>query len=49
VEFIDPQVSNYQNDLYENVRARTSVYNIEVEDFHTYYVGELGLWVHNQN
>jgi hypothetical protein len=26
---------------------RTTVYNIEVEDFHTYFVGELGLWVHN--
>ena len=25
------------------------VYNIEVEDFHTYYVGELGLWVHNKS
>ena len=25
------------------------VYNLEVEDFHTYYVGEHGLWVHNQN
>lgn len=25
----------------------TRVYNLEVEDFHTYYVGELGLWVHN--
>ena len=23
------------------------VYNFEVEDFHTYYVGEYGLWVHN--
>ena len=23
------------------------VYNFEVEDFHTYYVGEAGLWVHN--
>jgi hypothetical protein len=23
------------------------VYNLEVEDFHTYYVGELGIWVHN--
>ncbi|WP_374339574.1 polymorphic toxin-type HINT domain-containing protein, partial [Leeia sp.] len=23
------------------------VYNIEVEDFHTYHVGELGVWVHN--
>lgn len=25
------------------------VYNLEVEDFHTYYVGEYGVWVHNQN
>lgn len=23
------------------------VYNIEVEDFHTYYVGHAGIWVHN--
>jgi hypothetical protein len=25
-----------------------TVYNIEVEDFHTYYVGH-GVWVHNVN
>ena len=25
------------------------VYNIEVEDHQTYFVGELGVWVHNQN
>ncbi|MDH3460875.1 MAG: polymorphic toxin-type HINT domain-containing protein, partial [Burkholderiaceae bacterium] len=25
------------------------VYNLEVEDTHTYYVGELGVWVHNTN
>lgn len=25
------------------------VYNLEVEDFHTYYVGEHGVWVHNEN
>jgi transcription-repair coupling factor (superfamily II helicase) len=23
------------------------VYNIEVEEFHTYFVGEAGIWVHN--
>jgi len=23
------------------------VYNIEVEDYHTYYVGNIGIWVHN--
>ncbi|MBQ8141752.1 MAG: hypothetical protein IJ194_01170 [Bacilli bacterium] len=22
-------------------------YNIEVEDFHTYFVSSLGIWVHN--
>ena len=25
-----------------------TVYNVEVEDFHTYYAGALGAWVHNQ-
>lgn len=28
---------------------KARVYNIEVEDFHTYYVGEVGVWVHNKN
>lgn len=27
----------------------TTVYNLEIEDFHTYYVGEAGVWVHNKN
>jgi len=27
--------------------VRTTVYNVEVEDFHTYFVGEGGVWVHN--
>lgn len=26
-----------------------TVYNIEVKGFHTYHVGELGVWVHNAN
>jgi len=26
-----------------------NVYNFEVEGFHTYYIGELGVWVHNTN
>ena len=25
------------------------VYNFEVEDFHTYFVGEAGVWVHDAN
>lgn len=28
--------------------AQTTVYNFEVEDFHTYFVGQNGLWVHNE-
>ena len=27
----------------------TTVYNFQVEDFHTYYVGDNGVWVHNSN
>jgi hypothetical protein len=26
---------------------RRQVFNLEVEDFHTYFVGEAGVWVHN--
>lgn len=26
---------------------RCAVYNLEVEDYHTYFVGEHGIWVHN--
>ncbi len=25
------------------------VYNFEVDEFHTYHVGEIGVWVHNAN
>ena len=28
---------------------RCTVYNLEVEEFHTYYVGTNGVWVHNTN
>lgn len=28
-------------------KGLATVYNLEVEDFHTYYVGEEGMWVHN--
>ena len=26
-----------------------TVYNFEVQDFHTYHIGELGIWVHNHD
>jgi hypothetical protein len=32
----------------ENI-LRCSVFNMEVEEFHTYYVGTSGVWVHNTN
>lgn len=31
------------------VYLKLPVYNLEVEDFHTYYVGKHGVWVHNAN
>ena len=34
---------------YNSTIAELFVYNIEVEDFHTYYVDHFGLWVHNTN
>jgi hypothetical protein len=35
----------YSSDTNKYFRRR--VYNIEVEDFHTFYVGAQGVWVHN--
>ncbi len=35
--------------MYPESKLRQTVYNFEVEDFHTYYVGEMGVWVHNTN
>ena len=32
----------------EVVDIPEKVYNFQVEDFHTYYVGENGIWVHNK-
>lgn len=29
-------------------RYTATVYNLEVEDWHTYFVGEAGLWIHHQ-
>jgi len=32
-----------------DLEVRKTTYNIEVEEFHTFFVGELRTWVHNQN
>ena len=34
----------FHEQLHEEKRT---VYNFQVEDYHTYYVGENGIWVHN--
>ena len=39
-------VENFDVELTEEP---VKVYNFQVEDFHTYYVGENGVWVHNSS
>lgn len=31
----------------EKLAETDTVYNFEVQDFHTYHIGEIGVWVHN--
>ncbi|MBC7750945.1 MAG: hypothetical protein H7Z73_04385 [Candidatus Saccharibacteria bacterium] len=40
---IETVESSKVNPLYAN----DYVYNIEVEDYHTYFIGKLGLWIHD--
>jgi hypothetical protein len=48
-EITDRNVENaYASDL-EGGFCKQRVYNLEVEDYHTYYVGKLGVWVHNKS
>lgn len=45
----NPPIPNgLRRDGAEN-RGFLEVPNIEVQDNHTYYVGQLGMWVHNKN
>jgi hypothetical protein len=41
IPYNDPQFGTFPKELYLHL----PVYNLEVEDFHTYYVGEHGIWV----
>ena len=48
-ELLDPNknillVENFDVELTEEP---VKVYNFEVDEFHTYHVGEIGVWVHN--
>lgn len=52
--FDEPEAPFRGDDLYDiyvsdDPLFKARVYNLEVEDFHTYYVGEFGVWVHNRN
>lgn len=33
----------------EECEVSTTVYNFQVDDYHTYFVGESMVWVHNKN
>jgi hypothetical protein len=44
-KFHDPRFYTFPDELF----LKLPVYNLEVEDFHTYYVGKHGVWVHNAN
>ena len=39
----------YEKVLNTQTKFEVPVYNLEVEDFHTYFIGIDGLWVHNDN
>lgn len=43
----DGEVLFVENYTVELTKDLITVYNFQVEDFHTYYVGECGVWVHN--
>jgi VCBS repeat-containing protein len=55
LEFTGEHIHYYDQSVPVNYRKRpehrftTTVYNIEVEDFHTYFVTKDGIWVHNKN
>ena len=37
-----------QDKYVEDVLEQVTVYNLEVDEFHTYFVGRSGIWVHNK-
>lgn len=43
----DGRVLTVENITFETAEAPVKVYNFQVEDFHTYHVGENGVLVHN--
>ena len=46
---VNSRVYAEEDASFEDNPLKVPVWNLEVEDFHTYYVGKDGLWVHNKN
>jgi len=49
---LNPNEACYEGDPPGTVKSswyRSTVYNMEVEDYHTYFVDTLGVWVYNTN
>ncbi|MFM2450244.1 MAG: hypothetical protein RIS44_2694 [Pseudomonadota bacterium] len=49
VHLVNPEQASERGSLQLGKPFITPVYNFEVEDFHTYYVGDSAVWVHNTN
>ncbi|MDR2261121.1 MAG: HINT domain-containing protein [Azoarcus sp.] len=45
--FFGPEYEHLLFGKVEFNEERSTVYNLEVDEFHTYYVGKFGVWVHN--
>ena len=48
---VDPEgdICTVENIYFEIVESPETVYNFQVEDYHTYHVGHIGVLVHNKN
>jgi hypothetical protein len=52
IQAIQDFAAEYDHPVYETPEEfflKLPVYTLEVADFYTYYVGKLGVWVHNKN
>jgi filamentous hemagglutinin len=47
MQLIDPQGRQLSVQTHAALAQAATVYNIEVAEHHTYFVGKLGVWVHN--
>lgn len=43
----DKVLQYFENDSYSKAKIELPTFNIEVKDYHTFFVGETGIWVHD--